>query len=490
MGCNRYLFFLSISAAFCCVAGSPSVPEGLPAETDRHERISSTLPDPPQEQHCSMGESPITIQIAADETEATFKCADPLTTLDPADCTDPSSCSPTVATREELHVPMIYDDVACNKAKPLTDVFPGATREDDTDKNVFKLIIPKDNRPQKDVWYQCTSGQRNTPCKVQISVAAALADPPENHQCSRDGGSIEIEVLPEQTEATFKCGSTLITLEPADCSSDSCSPLGISEKAQRVPMICEDENCSVQKPLNDIFPGATRTDDTVNNVYKLTIPKEDRITKVAWYHCKQRARQNPCKVKINVTAAPLPPPTSPENRCTAADGELDVSASPDKPLKFVCAKELSLEPPNKETVYDNSDGQCQKAVQLSTLVEAELTEDTQEAALVQKDTTYTLTVKKLPPKQTLLCYKCVAREARMESLRKSNSLEANNGCLVKVTIDADPTATTTPNTPTESTPTETPSIPPTSSAVAPRGTLAVTCGLVVVSLWAIAICAI
>ncbi|KEP66367.1 UNVERIFIED_CONTAM: SAG-related sequence protein [Hammondia hammondi] len=245
-----------------------------------------------------------------------------------------------------------------------------------------------------------------------------------------------------------------------------------------IQRVCEDENCERPKPLTDVFRGASRTDDPAKHVYKLTIPKGNRPQKDVWYQCRSQLRTNPCKVKIRVAAAPTAPPaTSQENKCTSAGDVLNVSASPASPLKFICTKGLSLQPADKH-VYEISDDQCQKKVELCTLVDAQLTEVTQ-PTFTSGDTTYTLPINKLPPKKALLCYKCAATYAHLNSLRMSTGRDAKPECLVKVTVEADPTATNTWTMPTE-----TPSTPTTFSAMLHGRALAVSHNVVGVSLLA------
>ncbi|CBZ52937.1 SRS domain-containing protein [Neospora caninum Liverpool] len=425
---------------------------------------------------CSQEGSSITINVGAEQEEATFKCGGSLTTLDPADCPG-GSCPAAVATFDVQPVQMIYDDEKCETPKLLEDVFPGATREDGSTENTYRLTIPKKNRKKKDAWYQCKSGlsRSNNPCKVKITVAAGPSeDLSDDTTCSQEGSSITINVGAEQEEATFKCGGSLTTLDPADCSGGSCSPVMATFDVQPVQMIYDDEKCQTAKPLEDVFPGATREDGSPENTYRLTIPKKNRKQKDAWYQCKTNGRtKNPCKVKISVSAGPEEPPApSTENICTAG-GVLNVNASPETPLKFVCPEDLPLKPTNKNRVYDNSDDRCHTEVDLSTLVDAELTGATP-AILEPGASLYTLNVKKLPQKKALLCYKC-ATNNNLETLRRSNGVESND-CLVKVEIEADPTATTSS--------TQTPT---TSSAITPESTLAASCNVLIVGLLAGAI---
>ncbi|KFG33981.1 SRS domain protein [Toxoplasma gondii GAB2-2007-GAL-DOM2] len=419
--------FLSAAASFA--TGSASGSSTLSAEINTQKVVQDTLTDPLEGQQCTGDDTAIEIVVGPKDEEATFKCVEPLTTLVPADCTADSDTCPTMA----------------------------------------------DNRPQKDVWYQCRSPLRTNPCKVKISVAAALADPPENQQCSQAGQTITVDVGPQLTEAAIKCVDPHTTLVPADCTGTVCPPVAVSRSEHTAPRICEDANCERPRLLTDVFPGASRKDDTANHVYLLTIPKDNRPQKDVWYQCRSPLRTNPCKVKISVAAAPTAPPaTSQENKCTNAGEVLNVSASPASPVKFICTKDLSLQSTDKY-VYENSDDQCQKKVELSTLVDAQLTGVTQ-PTLTSGDTTYTLTINKMPPKKALLCYKCVGADAHLNSLRVSAGRDAKPECLVKVTVEADPTATDTSTTPTE-----TPSIPTTSSAMLHGSALTVSHNVAVVS---------
>ncbi|KFH10886.1 SAG-related sequence SRS26C [Toxoplasma gondii VAND] len=450
--------FLSAAASFA--TGSASASSTLSAEINTQKVVQDTLTDPLEGQQCTGDDTTIEIVVGPKDEEATFKCVEPLTTLVPADCTSDSDTCPTMAVSAKGQIiQRVCEDENCESPKPLTDVFPGASRTDDPAKHAYTLTIPKDNRPQKDVWYQCRSPLRTNPCKVKISVAAALADPPENQQCSQAGQTITVDVGPQLTEAAFKCVDPHTTLVPADCTGTVCPPVAVSRSEHTAPRICEDANCERPRLLTDVFPGASRKDDTANHVYLLTIPKDNRPQKDVWYQCRSPLRTNPCKVKISVAAAPIAPPaTSQENKCTNTGEVLNVSASPASPVKFICTKDLSLQPDDKY-VYENSDDQCQKKVELSTLVDAQLTGVTQ-PTLTSGDTTYTLTINKMPPKKALLCYKCVGADAHLNSLRVSAGRDAKPECLVKVTVEADPTATDTSTTPTE-----TPSIPTTSSAM-------------------------
>ncbi|EPR62831.1 SAG-related sequence protein SRS26A, partial [Toxoplasma gondii GT1] len=415
---------------------------------------------------CTDTKEEITVEVAANEGEAKFKCDGAVTALYPADCNGDDCPNTELARSGDQKVQRICEDAECQKIKVLNDVFPGATRDDSTDEHVHVLKFPKEDRPQKDVWYQCRSPQRTNPCKVKISVAAALKDPPADQICSQDNSRVIIEVGEDTTEARFKCSDALTTLDPHDCSGDSCQEEVAHDHDEPVSMIYEDEDCSTAKHLDQVFPGATRHDDATNHVYKLTIPKEGRTTKAAWYQCKgsERNSNTLCKVKINVTAArPTPPTPEAKNKCTAGGEELNLSASPQSPLTFVCPNDLPLKP-SETRVYDNSDSQCTNEVNLSSLVDATLSSTTQVDTLAPGDTTYTLTVRKLPPERALLCYRCAGRSAFSDSFRKSRNPDDEADCLVKVTIEADPTSTSPPTTPTE-----TPSTPTTSSAIAQGG---------------------
>ncbi|KEP66366.1 UNVERIFIED_CONTAM: SAG-related sequence protein SRS26J [Hammondia hammondi] len=249
-------------------------------------------------------------------------------------------------------------------------------------------------------------------------------------------------------------------------------------------MIYEDEDCNKAKPLEQVLPGATRHDDATNHVYKLTIPKEGRTTKAAWYQCKGSTRNSNtlCKIKINVTAAlPKPPTPVAKNKCKTGGEELNLSASPQSPLTFVCPQNLPLKP-SETRVYDNRDGQCTTDVDLSSLVDATLSGTTQVDTLEPGDVTYTLTVRKLPPERALLCYRCAGGSTSSESFRKSRGPDDEEDCMVKVTIDADPTSTGPPTTPTE-----TPSTPTTSLAMAQGSTAMLYRNIPIVSLAAGAI---
>ncbi|KYK70348.1 SAG-related sequence protein SRS26J, partial [Toxoplasma gondii TgCatPRC2] len=138
--------------------------------------------------------------------------------------------------------------------------------------------------------------------------------------------------------------------------------------------------------------------------------------------------------------------------------------------------------PSETRVYDNRDGQCTNEVDLSSLVDATLSGTTQVDTLAPGDTTYTLTVRRLPPERALLCYRCSGRSAFSESFRKARGPGGEEDCLVKVTIEADPTSTNPPTTPTE-----TPSTPTTSSAIAQGGSPAPPLILLVVTSLAAAI---
>ncbi|KEP66370.1 UNVERIFIED_CONTAM: SAG-related sequence SRS26C [Hammondia hammondi] len=88
---------------------------------------------------------------------------------------------------------------------------------------------------------------------------------------------------------------------------------------------------------------------------------------------------------------------------------------------------VSLQPAQQHTVFDNNDGECQKAVKLSTLVDAELTGVTQ-ITLGKGDATYTLEVDKAPQKQALLCYKYVAADPYENSLRELAGRDVKPEC--------------------------------------------------------------
>ncbi|EPR62844.1 SAG-related sequence SRS26C, partial [Toxoplasma gondii GT1] len=415
---------------------------------------------------CSAEGKKITVNVAANDVEATFKCDGTVTTLYPADCNG-NSCPSVLGSVDSENVPMICEDDNCRTIKPLTEVFPGA-RRNNNDNHVYTLTFPAEDRPKQDAWYHCRTAAKTNPCKVKISVAKALKDPPDTQICSNQNRDITIEVGEDTTEARFKCSDTLTTLDPQDCPGGTCPVMVAHGDDEPVSMIYEDEDCSTAKPLDQVFPGATRHDDATNHVYKLTIPKEGRTTKAAWYQCKGSARNSHtlCKVKINVTAArPTPPTPEAKNKCTAGGEELNLSASPQSPLTFVCPNDLPLKP-SETRVYDNSDGQCTNEVNLSSLVDATLSSTTQVDTLAPGDTTYTLTVRKLPPERALLCYRCAGRSASSDSFRKSRNPDDEADCLVKVTIEADPTSTSPPTTPTE-----TPSTPTTSSAMAKGSTV-------------------
>ncbi|RQX66581.1 SAG-related sequence SRS26B, partial [Toxoplasma gondii CAST] len=392
MGCNMHLCLLCVFAVACFVTGSASALNSIAPDIGRHKSTAVALSPPGDNNTCTNEKQKIKITIAATQTDATFKCGGTVTTLHPADCTSSSSCPPEALSSEDRPVvPRICETENCDKPRILTDVFPGATRVDDSDTQVYQLTIPKGNRPKKDVWYHCKSEGGDNICKVQISVAAALADPPDDLQCSDTKPTITVDVGAEEEEATFKCGDTLTTLDPEDCSGDSCQEEVAHDNDEPVSMIYEDENCSTAKHLDQVFPGATRHDDATNHVYKLTIPKEGRTTKAAWYQCKgpERNSNTLCKVKINVTAArPTPPTPEAKNKCTAGGEELNLSASPQLPLTFVCPHDLPLKP-SETRVYDNRDGQCTNEVDLSSLVDATLSGTTQVDTLAPGDTTYT-----------------------------------------------------------------------------------------------------
>ncbi|KYF41625.1 SAG-related sequence SRS26A, partial [Toxoplasma gondii ARI] len=311
MVCSRHSLLVFVAAGVWLATSCTAASKGLSAAIKRYPGMHVTFAAGLEGKTCTDTKGEITVQVAADETEATFKCGGTVTALYPADCNGDVCPDTELARRGDQKVQRICEDAECGKIKALNDVFPGATRDDSTGEHVHVLKFPKEDRPQKDVWYQCRTPQRTNPCKVKISVAAALKDPPAGQICSQDNSRVTIEVGKDTTEARFKCGDTLTTLDPEDCSGDSCQEEVAHDNDEPVSMIYEDESCSTAKHLDQVFPGATRHDDATNHVYKLTIPKEGRTTKAAWYQCKgsERNGNTLCKVKINVTAALPTPPT-------------------------------------------------------------------------------------------------------------------------------------------------------------------------------------
>ncbi|KFH00613.1 SAG-related sequence SRS26I [Toxoplasma gondii MAS] len=481
MVCSRYSLLVFVAAGVWFLPGCAAASTGSSAEINRHQGIHVLYSSGVEEATCADENTGITVEVAADETEATFKCGDTVTALYPADCNGDVCPDTELARRGDQKVQRICEDAECGKIKALNDVFPGATRDDSTGEHVHVLKFPKEDRPQKDAWYHCKSAEGATTCKVKISVAAALKDPLEDYICSEENTDVAIEVGAEEEEARFKCSGANTELDPKDCTRGSCSSVVASRDGdgQQLQMVYDDESCVTPKPLTEIVPSATRHDDAVNHVYKLTFPKDNRAEQNLWYQCKPADRSTTCKVKISVHEAPPKPPSSTaENKCENGGEVLNLTASPSSPLTFVCPESLPLKP-GEMNVYDNTDAQCKEEVELSSLVDARLVGVKQKATLVTGDTVYTLTVNKLPPKTALLCYRCAATERYLKSLRQSADDVDENDCLVKVTVGADPTATTTPVTQTE-----TQSIPTTSSTLFLGSNMVLYRNLLIVSLLA------
>ncbi|KEP66365.1 UNVERIFIED_CONTAM: SAG-related sequence SRS26A [Hammondia hammondi] len=481
MGCGRYLFLAAVAAGVWLATSCTAASKGLSADIKQYPGVHLTFAAGLEGKTCSDANGEITVAVAANEVEATFKCDGTVTALYPADCSGDNCPSTVLAHSGEQKVQRICEDAECQQIQALNDVFPGATRDDRTAEHVYILKFPKADRPQKDAWYHCRSAERATACKVKISVAAALKDPLEKYICSDNNTEVTIEVGAEEEEARFKCGGADTSLDPKDCTRGSCPSVVESRDGdgQQLQMVYDDESCAIPKPLTEIVPSATRHDDAVNHVYKLTFPKDNREEQDLWYQCKPAHRSQICKVKISVHEAPPKPPAPiAENKCEGGGKVLNLTASPSSPLTFVCPESLPLKP-DEMNVYHNTDGHCREEVELSSLVDATLVGVKQKATLVTGDTVYTLTVNKLPPKTALLCYRCAGTERYFKSLRQSADNVDEDDCLVKVRVGADPTATTTPMTPTE-----TQSIPTTSSALSWGSKMVLYRNLLIVSLLA------
>ncbi|KFG40744.1 SAG-related sequence SRS26A, partial [Toxoplasma gondii FOU] len=222
MVCSRHSLLVFVAAGVWLATSCTAASKGLSAAIKRYPGMHVTFAAGLEGKTCTDTKGEITVQVAADETQATFKCGGTVTALYPADCNGGVCPDTELARRGDQKVQRICEDAECGKIKALNDVFPGATRDDSTEDHVHVLKFPKEDRPQKDVWYQCRTPQRTNPCKVKISVAAALKDPPAGQICSQDNSRVTIEVGKDTTEARFKCGDTLTTLDPEDCSGDSC----------------------------------------------------------------------------------------------------------------------------------------------------------------------------------------------------------------------------------------------------------------------------
>ncbi|PFH36928.1 hypothetical protein BESB_033860 [Besnoitia besnoiti] len=127
-------------------------------------------------------------------------------------------------------------------------------------------------------------------------------------------------------------------------------------------------------------------------------------------------------IKIEQTSLPEPekpgepvkPTVTPEGleqvtECDSAFVAAELSA--DKSLKFRCPNDQKLLPTSSVNVYDDSDGQCSKEVQLSSLVKAALKPANPSSEEEGRKTIYKLTLESPPIHDAALCYKCVSSEA-------------------------------------------------------------------------------
>ncbi|PFH37948.1 SAG-related sequence [Besnoitia besnoiti] len=297
------------------------------------------------------------------------------------------------------------------------------------------------------------SAEASQPLSLYLTSSDEEVGPAdENHTCSDTNDSVTIVLEPNDTDAVFECSDPYSTLAPKDCTGDegTCPTKKRRETHEgEKPTICEDQDCNTVKHLTDIFPDAQRKRHSNGKRFKLFIPKREAnystsvTTKDVWYHCEKRdSGQTPCKVKISVQSpSPVPqlPPDPAQNKCEKDGQIVKLEASPELPLTFECGADRTLQPSGAELVHDDSDGNCRNPVKLSTLVDAHLDGPPVAVSKVGRKK-YTLTVQQLPPKKAFLCYRCAAQKEELTLRRLSEVKEKD--CFVKITVQADPQATT------------------------------------------------
>ncbi|KYK70351.1 SAG-related sequence SRS26A, partial [Toxoplasma gondii TgCatPRC2] len=149
MVCSRHSLLVFVAAGVWLATSCTAASKGLFAAIKRYPGMHVTFAAGLEGKTCTDTKGEITVQVAADETEATFKCGGTVTALYPEDCNGDVCPDTELARRGDQKVQRICEDAECGKIKALNDVFPGATRDDSTGEHVHVLKFPKEDRPQK-----------------------------------------------------------------------------------------------------------------------------------------------------------------------------------------------------------------------------------------------------------------------------------------------------------------------------------------------------
>ncbi|KYF40044.1 SAG-related sequence SRS23 [Toxoplasma gondii ARI] len=213
-------------------------------------------------------------------------------------------------------------------------------------------------------------------------------------------------------EASFRCPSTW-TLQPADLTQ-----------------AYDNTDSSNTVALDTLVSGATLIHDSENSKYTLTLPSE-RTDKTFQYKCQKPSQDasgkntdnsasQSCKIVVKVFASEI------KSAIECKAGEINVATVKvtGNALSLKC-KDLTLDPPDVQNVYDDEDGKCASKVALTSLVDGSLAA----VAAEQEDNgEYALSISELPADAKHLCYKCVAKQS------KTQVSDASKECMLKLTV--------------------------------------------------------
>ncbi|CBZ56275.1 SRS domain-containing protein [Neospora caninum Liverpool] len=398
----------------------------------------------------------IEIDLEPDQTEAVFKCGGSHTTLDP----------------DQLEAEEVYLTDECDVPTDLQEAVPGATWDDsEKESNTYKLIFPEHRMEDYKVYYQCTPasdafvrapglevegirGQKRKSeiqqisgvgeaCKVTITAKKEplAEDPGLEKTCSKPYGAVVITLGSQDTDAVFKCGEQLTTLEPAQDST---------------PKFCKSSGCEETEELETISEAYWDERKKDQHIYRVVFPAEGRQSSRLWYKCKN---QSPGKSWGGVRSGHIKKARSdmneePSGACTVLidvqsstgddvhDEELEectpgtenqVTLSPDQPVNFWCARGTALVPPfsrENQKVYDDSDGSCSVPASLTSLVDAVL----QEEQTPGFNTKYTMELTAVPTSTKKLCLQCYQSEGKTCKVR----IEVPGAAAVETTTSTPP----------------------------------------------------
>ncbi|PFH36925.1 hypothetical protein BESB_033830 [Besnoitia besnoiti] len=160
-----------------------------------------------------------------------------------------------------------------------------------------------------------------------------------------------------------------------------------------------------------------------------------------------------CLVKIEVQESSKPgkpeKPQAPDEHLTPStshDGSLQVTEcnkdtvtevlSPEKTVRFRCEKDHVLKPSTSAMVYDDSDEQCTKEVELSSIVNAALKPPNSKSGTSETTDYYELALEATPKHDAALCYRCVVPDpdGKWSSTSMRTAAPEQKGCLLKVSV--------------------------------------------------------